>query len=84
MDLQNVLVDDLATRIVVPLVSYDRFKDEELKNLTHRVSYDNQELRVLIPQISSMPAKLLKEPIGSLSHLRNDIISALDFAIIGI
>ncbi len=63
---------------------YSKFKEEELKKLTPRVSYKEQELLILIPQISSMPAKLLKEPVGSLSHLRDEIIAALDFAIIGI
>jgi len=63
---------------------YSKFKDEELKKLTPRVSYREQELLILIPQITSMPAKILKEPIGSLSHLRDEIIAALDFAIIGI
>ena len=41
-------------------------------------------LLILIPQLTSMPAKLLKSPIGSLAHLRDEIIAALDFAIIGI
>jgi len=82
--LKNKLVDDLATRIVAPLALYSKFKCEELKKLTPRVSYKDQELLILIPQIASMPAKLLKEPIGSLSHLRDEIIAALDFAIIGI
>jgi len=84
IDMQNNLVDDLATRIVAPLASYSKFKNEEIKKLTPRVSYEGQELLILIPQISSMPTKLLKEPIGSLSHLRDEIIAALDFAIIGI
>jgi len=84
IDMQNNLVDDLATRIVAPLAPYSKFKNEELKKLTPRVSYEGQELLILIPQISSMPTKLLKEPIGSLSHLRDEIIAALDFAIIGI
>jgi toxin CcdB len=38
----------------------------------------------MIPQIASIPAKVLKEPIGTLLHLRDEIISALDFAITGI
>ncbi|MFT6732789.1 MAG: toxin CcdB [Polaribacter sp.] len=84
INMQNDLIDDLATRIVAPLALYSKFKDEELKKLTPRVSYKEQELLILIPQITSMPARLLKEPIGSLSHLRDEIIAALDFAIIGI
>ena len=84
IDMQNNLVDDLSTRIVAPLALYSKFKDQELKKLTPRVSYKEQELLILIPQITSMPAILLKEPVGSLSHLRDEIIGALDFAIIGI
>jgi len=84
IDMQNKLIDDLATRIVAPLALYSKFKDEEIKKLTPRVSYEGQELLILMPQISSMPTKLFKEPIGSLFHLRDEIIAALDFAIIGI
>jgi len=84
IDMQNNIVDDLASRIVAPLALYSKFKEQEIKKLTPRVSYKGQEFLILIPQITSMPAKLLKEPIGSLSHLRDEIIGALDFAIIGI
>ena len=84
INMQNNLIDDLSTRIVAPLALYSKFKDQELKKLTPRVSYKEQELLILIPQITSMPAKLLKEPIGSLFHLRDEIIGALDFAIIGV
>jgi len=38
----------------------------------------------MTPQISSMSKKLLKSPIGSLGHLKQEIIDALDFAITGI
>jgi len=84
IDIQSNLIDDLATRIVAPLALYTKFKDEELKKLTLRVSYQEQELVILIPQITSMPANLLKEPIGTLVHLRDEIIAALDFAFTGI
>jgi len=84
LDLQNNLIDDLTTRIVAPLAIYTEFKDEELKRLTPRVSYEEQELLILIPQITSIPANLLKEPIGTLAHLRDEIVAALDFAITGI
>jgi len=84
LDIQSNLIGDLTTRIVVPLALYTKFKDEELKKLTPRVSYQEQKLLILIPQITSMPANLLKKPIGTLVHLRNEIIAALDFAITGI
>jgi len=84
IDIQSNLIDELTTRIVAPLALYKKFKDEELKKLTPRVSYKEQELIILIPQITSMPANLLKEPVGTLVHLRDEIVAALDFAITGI
>jgi len=84
LDIQHPLIEDLATRIVVPLGDVKNFKNEELKGLTPKVEFENKELLILVPQIASMTKNSLKDPIGSLSHLRSEIISALDFAITGI
>lgn len=84
LDIQHNLIEDIATRIVAPLGDARHFKNEELKGLTPKVEFDGKELLILIPQIASMNTKSLKDPIGSLSHLREEIISALDLAITGI
>lgn len=42
-----------------------------------------EELVLLTSQITSMPARLLKKPVGSLSALRTEIVAAIDFAISG-
>jgi len=84
LELQSDLISDIATRIVVPLADYKYMRSEALKGLTPKVNYDGKELLVLIPQIASMRTKLLQNPIGSLSHLRDEILAALDFAITGI
>ena len=84
VDIQQSLLKDIATRIVIPLGKAEKFKGESMKNLTPEIKLDNVKLLLMVPQIASMPKKLLKEPVGSLSHFRDEIISALDFAIIGI
>lgn len=84
LDLQSDVISDIATRIVVPLVDCNIMKNEALKGLTPKVSYNGKDLLILIPQIASVRTQTLKNPIGSLSHLRDDIISALDFAITGV
>lgn len=84
IDIQSNIISEIATRIVVPLGRKAHFKNEEMKGLTPSVTYEGEELLLLIPQIASMPAKALKNPIGSLNHLRDEIIAALDFAITGI
>ena len=84
VDVQQPLLKDIATRIVIPLAKAEKFKNEVMKNLTPEIKFDNEKLLLMVPQIASMPKKLLKEPVGSLSHFRDEIISALDFAITGI
>jgi len=55
-----------------------------MKELTPIIEYENEKLLLLTAQIASIPAKKLKNPVGTLSHFRDEIISSLDFAIIGI
>ena len=84
LELQNDVIAEIATRIVVPLADIRYMSYEEFKGLTPKISYEDKELLILMPQIASMSTKSLKNPVGSLSHLRDEIISALDFAITGI
>lgn len=84
VDIQSSFLTDLATRIVIPLGKRSAFGGEPMKGLTLEISFEDQELLLLTPQISSVPEKHLKSPIGSLSHLRDRIVGALDLAITGI
>ncbi len=84
VNIQSNTISEIATRIVIPLARKAEFKNEEMKRLTPTVSYKNEELLLLVPQIASMPVKMLRDPIGSISHLRDEIVAALDFAITGI
>jgi toxin CcdB len=84
VDIQSNVISEIATRIVIPLGRKTHFSNEEMKGLTPTVTYEGEDLLLLIPQIASMPVKALRVSIGSLSHLRDEIIAALDFAITGI
>ena len=84
LDIQSSVISEIATRIVLPLGRKKLFKGEELKGLTPLIEYEGEEFLLLVPQIASMPSKTLRNPIGSLSHLRDEIIAALDFALTGI
>ena len=84
VDIQSPLISDIATRIVIPLGKLSHFKNEQMKGLTPEISYEGEQLLLLTPQISSVPIKIMKSPVGTLSHFRDEIIAALDFAITGI
>ena len=84
VDIQNPVISEIATRIVIPLGRISDFKNEKMQGLTPEINYNGEALLLLTPQIAAIPSKLLKKPVGSLSHFRDEIIAALDFAITGI
>ena len=83
VDIQSTTIEDIATRIVVPLARRRSLNEQAMKKLTPEIQYEDEILILLVPQIASIPAKYLKNPIGSLNHFRDEIVAALDFAITG-
>ncbi len=84
VDIQSSLISELSTRLVIPLGRSSRFGTDSMAGLTPTIEYAGEQLLLLTPQIASMPAKLLQDPIGSLNHFRADTIAALDFAVSGV
>lgn len=84
LDVQNNLLADLSTKLVIPVGRLEDFKHELISKLTIEVTYNDEKLVLLTPQLASIPSKLLKEPIGNLQQLRMEIIDSIDFAITGV
>lgn len=84
VDIPSSLLSELATRIVIPLGKRSAFGGKAMQELTPEISFADQKLLLLTPQISSVPEKHLKSPVGSLLHFRDQIVGALDLAITGI
>lgn len=84
VDIQSDLLTDLATRIVIPLGKSSAFGNQPMRSLTPEISFDDQQLLLMTPQMSSVPEKHLKNPVGSLSHFRDQIVAAVDLAVTGI
>ncbi|MES1948094.1 CcdB-like toxin protein [Salinisphaera sp. C84B14] len=55
-----------------------------MQGLTPEIDFEDEKLLLLTPQISSIPAIQLQNPVGSLAHFRDQIQGALDFAITGV
>lgn len=84
VDVQSSLLSELSTRIVIPLGNRSAFGSEAMKGLTPEISFRDQQLLLLTPQISAVSEKHLQNPVGSLSHFRDQIVRALDMAITGV
>ncbi|SOB77211.1 toxin CcdB [Marinobacter sp. LV10R510-11A] len=84
VDIQSQDLADLTTRIVIPLGKLSSFGDKVMQGLTPEITFDDQKLLLLTPQISSVSTKQLEHSVGSLTHFRDQIAGALDFAVTGI
>lgn len=83
VDVQSPVISELATRIVIPLAAGSVLRGGALTGLTPEINYKGQALLLMTPQLSSVPVRELRNPVGSLEHMRTEVIAALDFAITG-
>ncbi len=84
VDVQNSVIDQLATRLVVPLTKNKTKNSLYMKNLTPEIEFEGETYLFLTQQLSSIPEDVLKDCIGSLDQSRELLIGAIDFAITGI
>ena len=84
VDVQNSVIDQLATRLVVPLTKNTTKNNLYMKNLTPEIEFEGETYLFLTQQLSSLPEDVLKDCIGSLAQSRELLIGAIDFAITGI
>ena len=82
--IQNSVIDQLATRLVVPLTKNKTRNSLYMKNLTSEIEFEGLTYLFLTQQLSSIPEDVLKDCIGSLEQSRELLIDAIDFAITGI
>ena len=84
VDVQNSVIDQLATRLVVPLTKNKTRNSLYMKNLTPEIEFEGETYLFLAQQLSSIPEDVLKDSIGSFAQSRELLIGAIDFAITGI
>ena len=82
VDVQSPLASVHATRLVIPLVDPDE-DTSPLSRLNPRVLVDGQPWLLGIQFTSTVDAKLLKAPVGSLADEEWSIKGAIDFLING-
>ena len=84
VDVQNSVIDQLATRLVVPLTKNKTKNSLYMKNLTPEIEFEGETYLFLTQQLSSIPEDVLQDCTGSLAQSRELLIDAIDFAITGI
>lgn len=84
VDVQSELLSTLNTRLVIPLTPLHLLENKAPSHLCPKVHIKQGDFVVLTPQMTSIPTKILVEPVTDLSTFRDEIIAAIDFLITGI
>ncbi|GLO72816.1 plasmid maintenance protein CcdB [Phaeobacter inhibens] len=83
LDVQADLLENLNTRIVVPLIPLDA-APTPAKRLNPIFDIRSGRYVMVTQFLSAVPASLLKTPVLNLASCDSDIMQALDLALTGI
>jgi toxin CcdB len=83
LDVQNDLLADLESRVVVPLCPAAAWKGKLLRTLMPVFEVDGQQVVLLTPQLAGIPRRELGPPVARLDRQRAEIVAALDFLVTG-
>jgi toxin CcdB len=84
LDVQHELLFELATRVVVPLMTLKRYRAKPITRLNPIANVRDTEYVLVFQEIAAVPRSVLKEPVESLAARRREIIGALDLLFTGI
>ena len=84
LNIQNNLLDELNSRVVIPFSLLATVKHRDAKKLCPIMMIERKEYILLTHQITAVPKSLLKKEVTELSSSRTEIITAIDLLITGI
>ena len=84
MDVQNPLLSDLNSRLVIPLSSHAALQNTDAKRLCPVMHIESGDYVLLTHQMTSVPTSMLKTEVTSLESFRYEILAAIDMLISGI
>ena len=84
VDVQSDLLDDLNSRVVIPLSLSKETNDTNVKSLCPIFDIEGKDYVLLTHQMTSVPFSLLKKKTGSLEKYRYEILGAIDLLLTGI
>ena len=82
LDVQAELLENLATRVVVPLITSSAM-GKAVKHLNPQFEIRRATVIMSTAELAGVPVRILGEKVGSLKDRRNEIIAALDFLFTG-
>ncbi|MGH8492465.1 MAG: CcdB family protein [Moraxellaceae bacterium] len=84
LNVQSNLLDELETRVVIPLMPLTALKGKALTRLMPIVKIADADYVLLTPQLAGIARKELGATAADLSDQRDTIMAAMDFLLTGI
>ncbi len=75
------MLDGLATRVVIPLLPRD--STVAIQDLNPVIQIGDRSFVLMTRELAAVPRSILRQPIASLTHRRDDSTRALDTLFIG-
>ena len=84
LDVQSDVLDDLASRVVIPLVPATRGEGEEMSRLKPRLVIQGEAYILMTTDIAALPRARLGAHVANIERDYRDVITnALDFLFLG-
>ncbi len=84
VNVQSDLLDDLNSRMVIPLSSLKTLNNTNAKKLCPIIDIEEGYFVLLTHQLTSVPRSILKKETTSLEKYRSEILGAIDLLLTGI
>jgi toxin CcdB len=83
VDVQSELLEELETRVVIPIASASGFNDFPLRDVMPTLKLDGKEYLLMTPQLTAVPRRALGPMRGSVAAHARAISIALDMLLRG-
>ena len=83
VDVQSNLLEELQTRVVIPLTKATALTRKPLDQLTPILKFEDEAYVLMTPQLAGIARKELGAPSGTLAEHRDVILGAMDFLLTG-
>lgn len=83
VDVQSDLLDDLQTRVVIPLSKAAALSKKPVSQLTPVLVFEQTSYVLMTPQLAGIARSELGPAAGSLTRSRDLILAAMDFLLTG-
>lgn len=83
VDVQSNLLEDLQTRVVIPLTKATALTRKPVDHLTPILKFEDEAYVLMTPQLAGIARKELGAASGTLAEHRDVILGAMDFLLTG-